>query len=210
MASAPLIAPSDDTVVGVAVADLSDRILDASVLLVARWGVAKTSLADVARAAGCSRATVYRTFPGGKSDMFLRLGRRELARYLEQVVVAMEAEERLEDALTAGLVAAADALERHDGAQFVLRHEPGLLLPFLGFKRVEILYAHTAGAVGPHLERFLPAERARWCAEWCARIFLSYLFDPDLTADLTDPDATGRMVEQFVGPAFLSPATLSP
>lgn len=148
---------------------------------------------------------MYRAFPGGTSELFLRLGQRELARYLGSVVAAIEVEPRLEDALAAGLVAAAQGLERHDGAQFVLRHEPGLLLPFLGFKRVEILYVHTVGVVGPHLERFMPAERARWCAEWCARIFLSYLFDPDPATDLTAREATRRMVEQFVLPAFLAP-----
>lgn len=206
MASAASTAPTRDTDVD-ASEELSGRILDATVLLVARWGVAKTSLADVAKAAGCSRASVYRTFPGGKSELFLRLGQRELARYLQGVVVAMDGETHLRDALTAGLVAAADGLERHDGAQFVLRHEPGLLLPFLGFKRVEILYAHTAGAVGPHLERFMSTERARWCAEWGARTFLAYLFDPDPAADLTDRDATRRLIEQFVLPAFLTPAT---
>lgn len=40
----------------------SERILDAAADLYRRHGVAETSMEDVARAAGCSRATVYRYF----------------------------------------------------------------------------------------------------------------------------------------------------
>ena len=38
--------------------------LDAALACVARVGVAKTTLDDVAKEAGCARATVYRCFPG--------------------------------------------------------------------------------------------------------------------------------------------------
>ena len=41
-----------------------DRILDAALACIARVGVGKTTLDDVAREAGCARATVYRCFPG--------------------------------------------------------------------------------------------------------------------------------------------------
>ena len=40
------------------------RLLDATVACIARVGVSKTTLDDVAREAGCSRATLYRYFPG--------------------------------------------------------------------------------------------------------------------------------------------------
>ena len=42
------------------------RLVDAALECVAKWGVEKTSLDDVAKSAGISRATVYRLFPGGK------------------------------------------------------------------------------------------------------------------------------------------------
>ena len=44
----------------VATTEAADRILDATLALIARWGVAKTALGDVAKEAGCSRATLYR------------------------------------------------------------------------------------------------------------------------------------------------------
>ena len=145
-----------------AIGDLRQRILDAALALVARWGVAKTSLTDIAKEAGCSRATLYRTFPGGQQQLFAALGDREVEAYVAQVVAAVDAADSLQDALSDALVVAARALSEHAAAQFVLEHEPGLLLPFLGFHQVDVLYRQASSSVGPHLERFLPPDRAAW------------------------------------------------
>lgn len=184
--------------------DVADRILDAALTLVARWGVGKTSLADVAKEAGCSRATVYRAFSGGKQHLFDALGQRELKAYVLSVVEAIDEADDLADALTRGLVVAARLLRDHEGAQFVLEHEPGLFMPFLGFKQVEVLYGYTAETIGPHLHRHLPPERAAWAVEWVARLFISYLFNPDDHIDLVVVEDTRSLVEQFVLPAFAS------
>src|SRR3954471_24119811 len=173
-----------------------DRMLDAALELVARWGVTKTALADVAKAAGCSRATLYRAFPGGKRQLFWMLGVRELQAYVGEIVEVIDAAEDLDDALTGALVVAARLVRDHDAAQFILEHEPGLLLPFLGFHEVDRVYRGTAAVVGPHLERFLPADRAAWAAEWAARIFITYLFQPgeDGDGDLADKDVSRRLI----------------
>ena len=184
--------------------DVADRILDAALTLVARWGVGKTSLADVAKEAGCSRATVYRVFSGGKNHLFAALGERELQAYVLAVVDAVDEADDLGDALTRGLVVAARLLRDHDGAQFVLEHEPELFMPFLGFKKVDVLYRYTAETVGPHLHRHLPPARAEWAVEWVARLFISYLFNSDDHIDLVVVDDTRSLVEQFVLPAFAS------
>lgn len=182
--------------------EATERILDAALVLVARWGVTKTTLSDVAREAGCSRATLYRAFPGGKQHVFAALGARELGGYLQSVVDAVDAAEDLEDAVTRALVVAARLLRDHDAARFVLEHEPKLVLPFLGFKQVDRLYAHTSAVVGPHLERFVPRDRAAWLSEWAARIFVTYLFNPDPDVDLSSADATRDLVSRYVLPAF--------
>ena len=102
------------------VADLeatpSDRALDALNECVLRWGMAKTTVDDVARTAGISRATLYRLFPGGKAAMFQAGTRRMVG--------------RLADSVTADLVDAADladALLRaseldHDEARRSVEH----------------------------------------------------------------------------------------
>lgn len=191
------------------VSALDERILDAATALVARWGVAKTSLADIAKEAGCSRATLYRSFPGGKQQLFATVGHRELAGYVDAIVEVIDESDDLADAVTRGLVVAARLLRDHDAAQFVLAHEPELLLPFLGFKQVDRLYAHVSAVIGPHFERFLPVsqaeDRAAWLAEWAARLFITYLFNPDPEVDLVVVDDTRRLVTAFVLPAFDPP-----
>ena len=184
--------------------NVEERILDAAVLLVARWGVTKTALADVAKEAGCSRATVYRAFPGGKAQLFQALGLRELGAYLRAIVEAVDTAEDFDDALIRGLVVATRLLGDHDAAQFVLKYEPELLLPFLGFKAVNVLYHHTALVIGPNLERFVPADRAAWAAEWCARLFLTFVFNPDPNMDLASIDGVRALVTRFVSPSFIT------
>ena len=190
-------------------AELTERILDATLALVARWGVGKTALADVAKEAGCSRATVYRAFPAGKQHLFATMGLRELGSYQQAVVEAIDTADDLADAVTRGLVVATRLIRDHDAAQFVLEHEPGYLLPFLGFKQVEVVYRLTSAAIGPHLERFVPPARASWLTEWVARLFLAYLFNPDPDLDLAVAADARSLVERFVLPSFTSSPTPS-
>jgi len=188
---------------------LDERIMDSAAALVARWGVAKTSLADVAKEAGCSRATLYRSFPGGKNELFAAVGQREVASYVEAVVTVIDESDDIADALTRGLVVAARLLRDHEAAQFVLAHEPELLLPFLGFKRVDRLYGYVSQVIGPHFERFVPADRAAWLTEWGARLLVTYLFNPDPDVDLVVIDDTRRLVDTYVMPAFADPVVSS-
>ncbi|MDQ3757030.1 MAG: TetR/AcrR family transcriptional regulator, partial [Actinomycetota bacterium] len=55
------------------------RVREAALRCIARWGMAKTTLDDVAREAGISRATVYRLFPGGKDGLMEAVARAEIA-----------------------------------------------------------------------------------------------------------------------------------
>jgi AcrR family transcriptional regulator len=47
-----------------------ERILEAAEVLFARHGLDKTTLADIARRAGLSKATLYHHFPAGKESIF--------------------------------------------------------------------------------------------------------------------------------------------
>ncbi|CAN5669514.1 hypothetical protein BH20ACT2_BH20ACT2_05210 [soil metagenome] len=107
-------APSAATV-GVA-----ERLLDAAVELVGRHGVARTTVGDVARQAGSSRATLYRCFPGGKEALLTAVAARELGRFLAAVTERVDAAATLEDALAAGLSGAARHLSDHHLLQRLL------------------------------------------------------------------------------------------
>lgn len=185
--------------------DQADRVLDAAQVLVARWGVTKTSLSDVAGEAGMSRATLYRVFPGGKRQVFLALAYREMTAYAKAVAEAIDSGYDLTDAITRGLVVAARLLRDHEAARFVLDHEPELFTPIFGFRSIDVVYAGATDRLAPHLERFLPPERARWVVEWTCRVFLSYVVaKPDPAADLGDVAFTRNLVSTYMTPAFVA------
>ena len=50
------------------------RIIDATLVCLARHGTVKTTVDDIARESGVSRATVYRAFPGGRDEILARGG----------------------------------------------------------------------------------------------------------------------------------------
>ena len=180
-------------------------IIDAAGRLMARWGVTKTTVGDIAREAGCSRATVYRTYPGGKQQIMSILGRNELNGYFGEAAALIDAEDDFEEAMVRLVTVAAQGLADHEGFQFMLVHEPGLVLPYLGFSRIDRLYRLVGDQLGPHFERFV-GDQAVHVVELLARIVLSYVFQPSPTVDLTDPDNTRTIVRRHVLPAFATVA----
>ena len=74
------------------VEELTERVLSAAQRCFERFGVAKTSIEDVARAAGVSRKTVYRYFAGGRDEIvltvLLRRGASEMLRIEREMAAA--------------------------------------------------------------------------------------------------------------------------
>ena len=186
---------------------IRDALADAALRCIARWGLAKTTLEDVAREAGLSRATVYRALPGGGKDaLFAALADRELTRLTHAVGVAVDATEGLEDAVVAAVTTVAGHLDDHAAFQFLLAHEPGLVLPHLAFHELDVLLARVRAVGGPMLARFLPTSDAAELAEWVARFVISYLCSPAVGVQLTDDTSVRRLVRTFVLPGLSVPA----
>src|SRR2546423_4583695 len=91
-----------------ALTDPAQRVVDGALRCIARWGVAKTTLDDVAREAGCSRATVYRFFPGGKDALVQAVVRAEVDQFLDAVGRRLDAvaDQGLEELLVHGMAEA--------------------------------------------------------------------------------------------------------
>jgi AcrR family transcriptional regulator len=181
------------------------RITDAALRCVARWGLAKTTLEDVAREAGCSRATLYRAFPGGKDALFSAVADAELRSLELTVALAVDAAADLEDALVAAITSVARHLEAHAVFQFLLANEPELVLPHLAFHELDALLARVRAVGGPMLEGHLEPDVAARTAEWVARIVISYTCSPAAGVQLTDDDAVRRLVRAFVLPGVAAP-----
>jgi AcrR family transcriptional regulator len=178
------------------------RLVDAALRCIARWGVAKTTLDDVAREAACSRATIYRAFPGGKESLVAAVVATELGRFRQRLVDRLEGAETLEDLLVAGVNEAYRSMRDHAALQFVLAHEPELVLPGLTFHRLEFVLAAATSLAAPFLAPHVGDEAARPVSEWLARIVLSYTLCPSDGYDLADEDATRRLVRSFVLPGI--------
>lgn len=183
-----------------------DRIIAATLVSLARYGVAKTTLEDVAKEAGCARATVYRYF-GGKQQLLLATVLHESERVLAAIDASARPGLALEDALVAMATTAAHELLEHDALQFVLAHEPELILPFVTFDGSDRFLAVTAAALVPTFARFLPASDAHRGAAWCTRVFLAYLGPDNGPIDMTDAREVRALVHDFVAPALRAPAS---
>jgi AcrR family transcriptional regulator len=205
---APL-APTDRRPAAPLGTDQEARIVEAMLDCIARWGVAKTTVDDIARAAGISRATLYRALPGGKEVAFEALLRHEAARFFAAVTDRLDDAASLEDLLVVGIVEAARFIDDHEALGFVLRHEPERILPALAFHRLDRALGIATGFTAPHLARFLPdrdPDALARGAEWVVRLLLSYAVDPSPDVRLTDPTSVRRFVRTFVAPVLSPPA----
>jgi AcrR family transcriptional regulator len=179
-----------------------ERIIDAALSCIARWGVAKTTLDDVARQASCSRATVYRVFPGGKEALLEAVGRREIARFFDAVTGRLQAADSLEDLLVAGMTEAGRRLRDHRALRFLVAHEPEMIIPRLGFTEAEAVLGCASSVAAPYLARWLPEPDALRAAEWVVRLVLSYSMLPNPEVDLTDEESVRGLVRTFVLPGL--------
>jgi AcrR family transcriptional regulator len=178
------------------------RVIDGALDCIAHQGVAKTTLDDVARAAGCSRATVYRAFPGGKDAVLGAVVDTEVSRFFSALAVRMGAATDLEEVLVAGMTEAATRITGHHALGFLLRHEPELVLSQLAFARMDDVLAVTCAFTAPFLGRWLDQAESKRVAEWAARIVVSYLLCPSDRVDLTDTAQVRRLVHVFVLPGI--------
>ena len=186
------------------------RIVDATLACLARQGLGKTTVDDIAREAGFSRATLYRTFPGGKDAIIAAVVETEVARLFSALAVVMGETTDLEDLLVAGMVEAARMLSRHAALGYVLLHEPGVILPRLTFADMDRLLFVAGDFAAPFFARWLSPDEASRAAEWAVRIVVAYLADPSPGTDLTDPGDTRSLVRTFVLPGILALRTSGP
>jgi AcrR family transcriptional regulator len=180
-------------------ASQQDRVLVGALACVARVGLGKTTLDDVAREAGCARATVYRCFPG-KQALFAAVLDRELGALGRRVIDAAAATDSLADAIVAVIRAGADTFDSHAALRFVVEHEQEILAPQLSFERGSAVLRGAATLIAPAFTRFVSPDRAERLGEWVARLTLSYLLNPSELVHLDDPECVRAFVVDYVLP----------
>lgn len=186
------------------------RLVDGALRCLARQGIAKTTVDDIAREAGLSRATAYRAFPRGKEDILGAVVETEVARLFSSLAVAMGEAGDLEDLLVAGMVEAARQLRSHAALTYLLRYEPGAILPYLTFAELDHVLLAAGDLAAPFFARWLEPDQATRAAEWAVRIVLTYCSDESPGTDLTDTAATRALVRAFILPGILALRVDSP
>src|SRR5438067_4502588 len=183
-----------------------ERLLEAAYGCVARYGLGKTTVEDVARAARLSRATVYRYFPGGKDQLVRDVIAWETGRFFGRLAEAVAGAGDFAGLLEEALVFAHRAIEEHEVLQKILQTEPERLLPQLTVQSERIL-VFIRGFLLPYLERerLRPGVDPVEAAEYVSRMLLSFTASPGRW-DLTDRAQVAELVRTELVAGILEPA----
>jgi AcrR family transcriptional regulator len=180
------------------------RIRDAALVCIGRFGLAKTTVDDIAREAGCSRATLYRYFDGKPAIVHAAV-EAEFDRIASALVDAGRDEATLADAVVAVVVLGARELRGHDALQFLLAHESEAVLGHLAFGPGDRVLIAVGDAIAPAFDRWLSPGAATRAGDWLARLVRSYVLMPHPPVDFTDPVAARSFLERLVVPGLLPP-----
>lgn len=163
----------------------AERILDAAGELFVERGVDKPGMDEVARAAGCSRATLYRYFEN-RQALVHAFAHREARLITTQVARAMadvsDPRRRVVEAVVACLAA--------------VRERPHLAAWYAGDSTLLREVLRDSPIIRGTAESYLAAgESDPDLADWVLRIIMSFLTEPGV-----DEDAERRLLERFLVP----------
>jgi len=177
---------------------LRDRLLAATYECVSRFGLGKTTIDDVAKESGLSRATIYRQFLGGRGDLLIETVGWELGNYFTDLGDHVRDAPDLAELLERGLQYAHRSVAEHVVLRKILDTEPERLLPLLTVESAKTM-PFIADFLHPYLVREADAGRLRagvdidGAAEYLARCILMLINAPGRW-DLEDPDQVRDLV----------------
>lgn len=171
-----------------------DEILDAAGETFAERGVQGTTMVDVALAAGCSRATLYRYFPN-QETLHLAFVHRATLRIAERLAADRRegAAESVADRILAGIAAV-----RADPLLAVWFEPENMAVPIAVSQNSDLLRAMAAGLVGELGASTLEPDEIERRGEWLLRCIVSLLAMPG-----ADDEAERAMVTSFVEPVLI-------
>ncbi len=163
----------------------ADRIVTVAAAQIARHGLDRLSLDDVARAAGCSRATVYRHV-GGKTaivDAVLARNIRKVTSDIQRAVESADARRRAVTAITASLTA--------------IRNDPVVSAMVATMSPASLGSYLTASSEISRSASAFTGLADDTAAQWISRVVMAFLFWPT-----ADPAQESEMIERFVYPVL--------
>jgi AcrR family transcriptional regulator len=163
----------------------ADRILAAAERLFAEQGIAAVGMAEVAEAAGCSRATLYRYFEN-RGALQLAFVHREARRIVSEVTATTGGISDPDERRVEAILATVEAVRGAPQLAAWLRTDNAPRLQ-------EIL--DSSEIVDGFVRAFLPAGADPAAGRWLLRMVLSYVVLPG-----RDAEEERRQVKEFVVP----------
>ena len=172
-----------------------DDLLDAAGRAFAELGVARATMVDVARIAGCSRATLYRYFPN-QDALHLAFVHRATLRIAAHLAAGRDAgaPDSFADRILGGI-----AEVRADPMLAVWFEPENLAVPMAVSQSSELLRAMSAGLIDQRGSVRLDRVDLERRAGWLLRSIVSLLAMPG-----GDVDAERTIVESFIVPVLIA------
>jgi AcrR family transcriptional regulator len=167
-------------------AEAAQRLLDAAGELFAERGVAAVGMADVAHAAGCSRATLYRYF-ASRAELHTAFVHREARRVGAAVQAEIDGISDPHEQMLTGVQSAVRRVRLDPTLSIWFRDDAGGIAMSLAQSSpvIETIISTSLGnATDPRIQRH---------ARWLVRMILSLLAMPG-----TDADDEHALLDRFV------------
>ncbi len=178
------------------------RVLDAVKTCCERWGVDKTTIDDIAKVSGVSRATLYRMFPGGRDVIFDAHRVYELDEFFSVLLGEVADTHNLHDLLARTIAVATRELRADDHLAVMLASEPGGVISEMTVDGLPRIVRVANAYMGELVDPYLPRREARQLIDVTARLVISYFLAPDPDLDLADEAVAHAFVAPFLPATF--------
>ncbi len=180
--------------------EIATTVLDAALRQFELFGIAKSSVEEVAKRAKVARVTVYRRF-ATKDALVEAVFVRELHGFQSDLTAAVAGYADPEDQLVEGFAFAVRTIRNHKLLQRLLESERDEMLPhfttedgaFLNLGRV-----YLAARVAAELDDGRAYEEMLVAADVASRLFISYVITPGAPVDFDDPDAARNFARTYL------------
>ena len=205
MSVAPVTSPGADASTEAPSHESEQTVIDAARECLRLIGRDKVTMDDVCAAAGISRATLYRIFPGGRDVLFDAVRRHSIEEFFAEIRAELEGAASLEDFLVRVIVAASRALREDTELAALLATQPGVALGDLTLDGLDRIISVATGFITPFTDEFIPASEAAEIIDIVVRLTISHYLSPSPIFDLTDRGSVTRLVRTFLVPASREP-----
>lgn len=173
-------------------------VLDATSRCWDDHGWDKVTVEDICAAAGVSRATLYRMFPGGRDVLFEAVRTLSLRNFFTALLVRVEGADSLEEVLVRCISVAHAELTNDKHLAAMLATAPGETLGDLTVHGVSRIVRVASEFIVPLLDQFLPRTESEELVEVLCRLVISVYLAPSAQLDFADEANVRRIVRAYL------------